>query len=169
MRAIVVEQHNPAWLQEYVKIKKHIWPHISGIALDIVHVGSTSVPNLPAKPIIDFDIIIQSYGVFPQIVDALGKLGYEHRGDLGITTREAFQRPVDSPFMAHHTYVCPKDSPELARHLYFSEYLRRNPEFADEYAALKQELAQRHPNDIDAYIEGKTEFIQKILYTGGLS
>jgi len=168
-RIIIIEPYNPAWPQEFARIKAHIWPHISGLALGMVHVGSTSVPNLPAKPIIDIDIIIQSYVVLPQIVDALDKLGYEHRGDLGIATREAFQRPVDSPFMAHHTYVCPQDSPELARHRFFSEYLRQNPVAAAEYAALKQGLAQRYPNDIDAYVDGKTEFIQKILHTGGLT
>jgi len=168
LRVIVIEQYSPTWPQEFAKIETHIRSHISGAIPDIVHVGSTSVPNLAAKPIIDIDIVIHSYDVFPQIVATLDKLGYVHRGDLGIKTCEAFQRPADSPFMAHHTYVCPQDSPELARHIYFRDYLRQNPVAVAEYAALKQGLAERHRHDIDAYIEGKTEFIQKILYTGGL-
>jgi GrpB-like predicted nucleotidyltransferase (UPF0157 family) len=69
------------------KIREYIWPHIKDNALDIIHIGSTSVPGLAAKPIIDF-IVIDSYDVFPQITEQLKSLGYEHDGDGGIPKRE---------------------------------------------------------------------------------
>jgi len=65
--------------------------------------------------------------------------------------------------MRHHLYVCPSDSPELRRHIAFRNYLRSRPAAAAEYAALKKELAMRCGNDIDAYVEGKTEFVLRCL------
>ena len=162
MRTIIVEPYNPVWPEEFEKIKAYIWPHISCICLDIIHVGSTSVPGLAAKPIIDIDIIIESYDVFPQLVKLLNSLGYEHDGDGGIPSRERFKYD-SSNFNKHHLYACPKSSPELERHILFRDYLRQHDAVRDEYAALKQQLAQKYKHDIDAYIEGKSKLILKTI------
>jgi len=163
MRTIIVETYSPTWSREYEKIRSYLWTHISDISIDIVHAGSTSVPGLAAKPIIDFNIIIESYDVFPQIVMRLQELGYEHDGDGGITTRERFKGGKRDGFMDYHMYVCPKDSPELERQILFRDYLRRNDGVRDEYAALKQSLSEQHRHDIDAYIAGKHELIMNVI------
>jgi GrpB-like predicted nucleotidyltransferase (UPF0157 family) len=163
MRTIIVEHYNPSWPDEFEKIRAYIWPHIGDIALDIAHTGSTSVPGLAAKPVIDFNIIIESYDVFPQLVERLRTLGYEHEDDGGIPMRERFKGGLRDGFMEYHMYVCPKDSPELERQILFRDYLRSHDDARDEYSALKQSLAEKHRHDIDAYIEGKHEFIIRIV------
>ena len=91
MKTIIVEPYNPSWPDEFKKIHAYLWPHISDMAIDLIHAGSTSVPGLAAKPIIDFNIIIESYDVFPQLTRRLRKIGYEHEGDGGIPMRERFK------------------------------------------------------------------------------
>jgi len=163
MRTIIVDPYDPAWPDEFEKIRDYLWPHLSDIALEIVHTGSTSVPGLAAKPIIDFNIVIESYDVFPQIVERLAKLGFEHEGDLGVKSREAFRRLKSDEFMQYHMYVCPKDSSELERQILFRNYLCGHDDARDEYAALKQSLAEKHRHDIEAYVAGKHDFVMNII------
>ena len=127
----------------------------------IEHIGSTSVPGLPAKPIIDMDVVIESVDQLEDVESRLADIGYEPRGDLGVTGRYAFQSPADSP--DHHLYVCARDNTELHRHLAFRDYLRRHPEEAAAYGLLKQSLTQAHPFDREAYTEGKTHWIKRAL------
>lgn len=127
----------------------------------VEHVGSTAVPSLPAKPVIDIDVVIPSRAELPDAIARLAAIGYTHQGDLGITSRESFRQPDGTP--RHNLYVCAEDSPELRRHLAFRDYLRTHPDDARRYAELKRELAARHVADIDAYVDGKAEFVHSIL------
>ena len=162
-KPIVVEPYNPQWVEEFEKIRTYLLTHISDLIVDIHHVGSTSVVGLSAKPIIDFDIEIASMDVFPKIKERLGQLGYRHEGDYGISGREAFKREISDDFMTYYMYVCPSDSRELKQHLYFRDVLCNDPVAVDEYGALKSALAVKVGNDIDAYIDGKAEFVRSIL------
>ena len=164
-RGIFVEPYNPKWVDEFVKIRDYIWPHIDNIAIDIIHVGSTSVPGLAAKPIIDLVIIINSYEMFPQIVEQLKNLGYEHDGDGDVPTRERFIGGLRDNFMDYHMYVSPKDSGVLKAQIFFRDFLRQNNNARTEYAALKQKLAEKYRQNLDAYTGGKSEFILNILKT----
>jgi GrpB-like predicted nucleotidyltransferase (UPF0157 family) len=116
-----------------------------------------------AKPIIDFDVIIESYDVFQAVAARLKEIGYIHEGDLGVPGRECFKKDVKEDFMPYHMYVCPKDSRELQRHIQFRDYLRNHDETRDEYAKLKKSLAEKYRHDIDSYIEGKHEFVETVL------
>ncbi|MCL2426853.1 MAG: RNA 2',3'-cyclic phosphodiesterase [Oscillospiraceae bacterium] len=160
---IIIEPYNPAWEIEFERIRTFLRPHISDLIVEIHHVGSTSVPGLSAKPIIDFDIEIESMDMFPQLKERLGELGFQHEGDYGITGREAFKPTLPDDFMQYHMYVCPSDSTEFERHLQFKNTLCANPQMANEYGELKMSLAKKHGSDIDAYIEGKTPFIRSVL------
>jgi len=160
---IVVEPYNAAWPVAFEKIKKYLLPHIGDLIVDIHHVGSTSVPGLSAKPIIDFDIEIATMEVFPEIKKRLRALGYRHEGDYGIIGREVFKRETTEDFMAYHMYVCPSDSVEFKQHLKLRDYLRVNPDMAEKYGTLKISLAKEHGNDIDAYIDGKAGLIKECL------
>ena len=134
----------------------------------IEHVGSTAVPGLSAKPIIDLDVVIRDSSAFHAAAAALEAIGYQHEGDLGIAGREAFRYDGKDHLQKHHLYVCAQDSAELKRHLAFRDYLRTHPEAVREYSRVKEEGAALYPYDIDGYIEHKTPFIRRIYQEIGL-
>ena len=162
MRTIIIEPYNPEWPAEFQRLRDFLWPHVADLALDIVHIGSTSVPGLAAKPILDFNIVIDSYDVFPQLTERLAALGYRHDGDGGLATRERFDGGPRDGFMEYYLYVSPKTSPILDAQLLFRDALRKNDSARDEYAALKRALAEQHRHDIISYVDGKHEFIMRI-------
>lgn len=124
--------------------------------------GSTPVEGLAAKPIIDMDIVIADRKSLPDVLKRLEKLGYTHRGDLGIPDRESFKAPETSTYK-HNLYVCLEGSLALQNHRVLRDSLRKNPSLVQRYGALKQELAQKFPESIDLYVDGKTEFIVSVL------
>ena len=166
MASIVVTPYNPEWPRWFEQIRVYVWPVLSDFALAVEHVGSTSIEGLAAKPIIDLDVVIPDDSYLLLAVERLGSLGYVHRGNLGIEGRDAFTPPQGLP--RHHLYVCPKDSLGLRNHLALRDYLRTHPEALVAYAQLKQQLAEQNPNDIDKYVEGKTEMILGFLREMGL-
>lgn len=160
-RQVVVTDYDPAWPALFEQLRSPIWAAIRDVATAIEHVGSTSVPGLAAKPIIDMTIVVPSPDALTTVIRRLAPLGYTHRGDLGVPGREAFARPEGSP--AHNLYACVAGAVHLRNHLAVRDSLRRDPELARAYGALKKELAAKFPNDIDRYIAGKTDFILAIL------
>ncbi len=161
-RPIEVADYDPQWPSVFAGIAARVRAAFAdGPLVEIEHIGSTSVPGLPAKPIVDIDVIIRSRADLPDAVARLATLGYEHQGDGGIPSREAFLPPADAVY--HHLYVCAEDSPELERQLAFRDYLRAHPDAARQYGELKRELAARHVTDMDAYVNGKTVFVEAVL------
>jgi GrpB-like predicted nucleotidyltransferase (UPF0157 family) len=162
---ITIEDYDPLWPEKFETLRSRIAPVLNGLATAIEHVGSTAVPGLAAKPIIDIDILLGSATHLPLVYTRLGSLGYEHRGDLGVAGREAFRTPPRQ--IAHHLYVCPPGSQEYSRHIAFRDYLRTHPEDVSAYAALKRNLAHKFATDREAYNQGKTEFVRQILRRAG--
>jgi len=161
MQAIVVVDYDPAWPELFEQLRSRLWPRLSDVALSIEHVGSTSVPGLAAKPIIDMSVVVPSAHEVSPSIERLSALGYQHLGNLGIEGREAFKRPAGCP--AHNLYVCPQGSLGLQNHLAVRDYLRSHPGTAHAYGELKKQLAAAFPHDIDSYIDGKTDMLLKIL------
>lgn len=162
-RVIEVVPYNPKWKNEFNKIKNMINSYVNDLILRIEHVGSTSVEGLAAKSIIDIDVVIESYDVFPKIKERLAKEGYQHEGNLGVEGREAFKRIFDDGFMKYHLYICPKDGKGYLEHIALRDYLRNNEIARKEYGALKYKLAETYRFDIDNYCNAKTDFIREIL------
>lgn len=160
-KRVVVEKWNPQWKYEYEKIVASLGKDIIYNSIKIEHIGSTSVEGLSAKPVIDFDIVIEK-DKFAIIKELLNKKGYEYEGDLGIEGREAFSYSGKEELMTHHLYVCPKDSKELFKHITFRNFLKNNPALAAEYSKVKEQAAVLYPDDIDKYMEFKSEIIEKI-------
>jgi GrpB-like predicted nucleotidyltransferase (UPF0157 family) len=160
---VIVVPYDENWVSGFVKIKNELLDVLDHNVISIEHVGSTSVKGLSAKPIIDIDVIIDSYDVFNVVSEELENVGYYHEGDLGIKDREAFGYQGKTHLMLHHLYVCPKYSEELKRHIAFRDHLRENEEDKITYASLKLQLAKQFPMDIDSYIEGKSLCVQNIL------
>ena len=157
-KRVVVVPYDEAWKQNFKEIESELAAALGPLAMRIEHVGSTSVPGLSAKPIIDIDVVIEDETVLPDVVEAMAKIGYRHEGNLGIPGREAFKYDAQekSHLLAHHLYVCTKDASELKRHLSFRDYLLTHPEAVAEYSRTKEQGAALFPDDIDKYIEYKT-------------
>ena len=168
-KRVVVESYSEAWAGEFEKIKEELERALGELALGIEHVGSTAVQGLAAKPIIDLDIVIENYTVFPEVICRLQAIGYTHEGDLGIKDREAFKYSDKPHLMQHHLYVCPKTSEELRRHVTFREYLRAHPEAVEQYGRVKKEGAALYPDSIDQYIEYKSACIAELYALCGLT
>ncbi|HET9638172.1 MAG TPA: GrpB family protein [Allosphingosinicella sp.] len=126
----------------------------------IEHCGSTSVPGNPAKPIIDILIAIKAPIDVAALADALAAIGYEHANWAGVPGHEVFGK--DEP-RTHLLHVVPDEGEAWARMLAFRDALRSDPALAAEYAALKQDLAQRFPDNRSAYTDGKSGFVTRVL------
>lgn len=160
MQSVKMVDYDPEWPEQFESLRRRIAAALGPLALAIEHVGSTSVPNMCAKPIIDLDVVVRPEDV-PAAISAVEALGYRHEGNLGIAGREAFRWVADFP--EHHLYVCPKGSPALERHLLIRDYLRKHPEIAREYAALKKDLAQKYRDNRTKYQAAKAEFVDSLL------
>ena len=165
---VVVLPYDEQWKQDFLMIKDELTSALGQLAIRIEHIGSTSVAGLSAKPIIDIDVVIKDYTVLEDVVSALGEIGYQHEGNLGIAGREAFKYDGKEHLKKHHLYVCPEDSPELRRHLAFRDFLRAHPEAVREYSRIKEEGAKQYPDDIEGYIEHKSPFIERIYAEIGI-
>jgi len=167
-RHIIVQPYDEMWKQDFISISNEIRDALGELALRIEHVGSTSVPGLSAKPVIDIDVVIRDDSMLEEVVSRLAKIGYQHEGSLGIAGREAFGYEGKEHLKEHHLYVCPEDSPELKRHIAFRDYLRSHPDAVQEYSRIKEEAASLYPYDIDQYIGHKSPVIEKIYKEIGL-
>jgi len=166
-RPVIVVDYDPAWPRDFDVLRQRIWPSLADVALRVEHVGSTSIPGLAAKPIIDMTIVVSTRDDVPKAIERLASLGYVHRGNLGIDDREAFDHPAGLP--RHNLYVCPEGTIGIVNQVAVRDYLRANSEAATRYGALKKQLAERFPDDIDRYVLGKTDFVLDILRRAGLT
>jgi GrpB-like predicted nucleotidyltransferase (UPF0157 family) len=158
--AVAVVDYDSAWPDRFAALEGRIRPLLEGICLRVEHIGSTAVPGLAAKPIIDLDVVVQ-HASAAEAIRRLATIGYDHEGDLGIPGREAFRSPAGEP--RHHLYVLEEGSAELRRHIDFRNALRADPTLRDQYAALKRSLARQHRHDRAVYTDAKSAFITAAL------
>ncbi|HEX5013145.1 MAG TPA: GrpB family protein [Candidatus Limnocylindrales bacterium] len=163
--AIEVVDYDPAWPARFEAIRARIAPALGTLAIAIEHVGSTSVPGLAAKPVIDIDVVVADEASVSAAIDGLARLGYEHLGDLGVRDREAFRRPPGTE--RHNLYVCRAGGEGLRNHLALRDHLRSHPEAVQAYGALKRRLATEVA-DIDEYVIAKTDLIVSFLRAEGI-
>jgi GrpB-like predicted nucleotidyltransferase (UPF0157 family) len=170
---IVIEDYNPTWPLAFETLRQVYLNALQGIEADIEHVGSTSIPNLAAKPVLDIDIAVSNFERLPEIIERLSVLGYDHRGNLGIEGREAFKINIEKAqdsiknAMAHHLYVCLRDSDAFKNHVTIRNFLKQNPQKMAEYAALKRHIAKQAGMNKDFYTTSKTAFLLAILKETG--
>jgi GrpB-like predicted nucleotidyltransferase (UPF0157 family) len=160
---VVLAAYDPAWPAMFERVRERLAAALGEAAVGIEHVGSTAVPGLEAKPILDIDVVVRHADDIPRAIARLRAVGYEHLGDLGIAGREAFRAPASDAGPRHHVYACAVGTPELIAHLALRDELRADPGLAARYAALKRGLAERYRDDRDAYAEGKSAFIGAVL------
>ena len=176
MSKIVVEDYNPQWAEDFKALKQVYSKHLGDIRCYIEHVGSTAVEGLAAKPIIDIDIVVYNPEDVKKVINRLEKIGYKHMGQMGIKGREAFKpvsdkvpfTPEKRRFREHHLYCIPAGEESLENHLRLRDFLREHPEAVEEYSTVKKRLAEKYPDNIDAYIDEKTATIVSILEKAGM-
>jgi GrpB-like predicted nucleotidyltransferase (UPF0157 family) len=169
---MLLQEYNPAWIEDFKALNKQIDEALQNLHVSIEHVGSTSIPNLAAKPIIDIDIVYSKLGAFNEIKMRLEKIGYAHHGNQGIPDRDVFKRKLATKHevldsIAHHLYVCPTDSEELQKHILFRDYLQVNEAARIQYQKIKLEIAEEAQQDKKKYAQLKElkarSFIDVIL------
>lgn len=104
---LIVVEYNPNWVNKFEELRDFVFPVLSDLEVTIEHVGSTAIPGIAAKPIVDIDVVVPTLSDVLVAVTRLAKLGYVHEGDLGIPGREAFIPPRDVDW--HHLYLCTVD------------------------------------------------------------
>lgn len=169
---MLLHPHNPTWADHFRQISEVLATAAGDYILAIHHIGSTAIPGLAAKPIIDIDVEVAAGAPLYPIIAALDELGYYHNGDQGIPGREVFKRlpagthPVLDA-INHHLYVCAADNPELRRHLLFRDRLRLDEEARASYERIKLETAELTGQEHKAYAELKQEraraFVASVL------
>lgn len=165
--AVEVVPYSPAWPRLFEEVAAELRAALREVpSASVEHVGSTSVPGLAAKPVLDIDVIVPG-GQVPAAIAALESIGYTHRGDLGVKDREAFTAPDESP--RRHVYVCVAGTLNLRNHLAVRDVLRSRPDLREAYAAVKLRLAADPAMDIDTYIAGKSAVLQQVLAESDLT
>lgn len=130
-----VVDYDPTWPTIFERLRRPIASAVGQLALAVEHVGSTAVPGLAAKPIIDMDVVARERSHVPELIGLLTPLGYTHVGDLGIAGREAFRSPAALP--PHHLYLVVAGTKPYSDHVLFREYLRNHPDAVARYARRK--------------------------------
>jgi GrpB-like predicted nucleotidyltransferase (UPF0157 family) len=162
---IVVVDYDPAWLSTFAVLDARYREALVGVPLiGIEHVGSTAVPGLAAKPVIDVDIIVTDEHV-RSACSALEAIGYKSLGEMGVPQRWAFLAP--SGPIRTNTYVTVEGCLSLRNHLGVRDVLRSDPTLRAEYGNVKMQLALTL-DDIDSYVEAKSAVIQRILSRAGI-
>ena len=164
--AVEVVPYREEWAAQFQAVAADLRQALADVpSASVEHVGSTSVPGLAAKPVLDIDVVVDRTDVAAATA-ALERLGYTHRGDLGVEGREAFQAPDDAP--RRHVYVCRAGTLHVRNHLAVRDVLRRHDALRDEYAAVKQALAADPDVSMDDYLAGKSEVLQRVLAESSL-
>lgn len=166
-----IESYKEEWKFEFENLKNELLKILPDKSIDIQHVGSTAVPNLVAKPILDIDIIINDPALLYKISERLTTIGYSNVGEQGITGRFAFsQNSAYTPmtdqkrkWQQHHLYVCYSDSLALKNHLLFRDALLNDKELVTQYSALKANLVKEEGMTKEKYWRRKTDFIISVL------
>ena len=159
-RTIEVVPYSPYWQVRFEQESSRIKEVISDGLVDVHHIGSTSVPGLQAKPIIDLMPEVLDLEVLDRFDLAMEGLGYIIKGEFGIPGRRFYIKGLID--RTHHVHAFERGSEGLIRHLAVRDYLRDHPGEAAAYADLKIRLAAQFPHDSDGYCDGKHEFVQQL-------
>jgi GrpB-like predicted nucleotidyltransferase (UPF0157 family) len=160
---IEIVEYDPMWPALYEQERIMLAEALGLYAIDVQHVGSTSVPGLAAKPIVDIAVVIEQYPLPDDRVAAIVALGYEHMGEFGIPRRHYFRKGPTGTLRTHHVHVIELTNPEWENFILFRDYLRAHADVAQEYARLKKALAAQYTQDRVTYTESKAPFIKDIM------
>ena len=160
MRTVEVVSHKAEWKALFLEESKNLKELFGEEIINIYHIGSTSIPTIYAKPLIDIMVEVADIERIDRYNEQMKQLHYEALGEYGIPKRRFFTKGGDN--RTHHVHIFETGDAEIERHLTFRDYMIAHPQEAQEYSQLKQELAKKFPENMDGYIEGKDSFIKNI-------
>jgi GrpB-like predicted nucleotidyltransferase (UPF0157 family) len=162
---IVVVDHDPRWAEWFATLQRHVWAAVEDVALRIDHVGSTAVPGLAAKPIIDLDVVVASEDEVRPVIERLAAIGYRWRGDLGVPGREAFTPGpgLDEDLPPHHLYLVVENNDAHLDHWLLRDLLRDDAEARRRYGELKRRNVALAQGDIEAYGAAKAPLVAELV------
>ncbi|MDI3234235.1 GrpB family protein [Exiguobacterium antarcticum] len=160
MRQVIVIPYQTSWADEFEQEAVRLRTVFGERLLAVHHIGSTSVPGLSAKPILDILPVVDSLDGIEAFDAALEAIGYEAKGEFGMRGRRYYRKGGDN--RTHHVHLYAVGNPEIARHVVFRDYLREHPQEVEAYSEIKEQLANQYPEDIDAYIVGKDTFVKEM-------
>jgi putative glutamine amidotransferase len=161
-RAYAIADADPAWASWYEEEAAAIREALGALAVRVEHVGSTSVPGLAAKPVIDIQVSVSSLAPREPVIAPLRAIGYRHQIDPIEPGHEYLSKGDDDGTRPVHIHLCEAGGDWERRHIAFRDWLRSHPDDSAAYADLKRRLADAHPNDIFTYVDGKKGFIRDI-------
>ena len=168
---IVIVDDDPIWPTRYERAAAELRTALAPWVVEIEHIGSTAVPGLAAKPVIDIQVGVTSLDHSADIVDAVEALGYTYVPEFEAVFpgRRYFRRSAPGGRRTHQVHLIERsDSDWWDRHVLFRDWLRRHPADRDRYAALKRRLADEFRGDREGYTDAKTDFIEGVLRRAGL-
>ncbi|GAA0713104.1 GrpB family protein [Paraclostridium ghonii] len=160
VRIIEVLEYNPDWKAEFIKEAKDIYKIMGKEVVKVHHIGSTSIPGIDAKPVIDILVEVKNIENVDLYNESLKSLGYIAKGEYCIPNRRFFLKGIYK--RTHHIHVFESGNSEIKRHINFRDYMIQHPEEAKQYAELKKELAKTFRYDIEGYCNGKDAFVKGI-------
>ncbi len=164
-KAIEVRDYDPGWVRLFDLERERLSAALGELAVAVEHIGSTAVPGLAAKPIVDIAVVLTGDDGMADAVARVESLGYE-RHPAGDFSGRLFLVLFRNGATVAHLSLVPVDAPYLAPHLLFRDRLRVEPALARKYAELKRRLAVQHGGDPQAYTRGKAEFVEQVCGVG---
>ncbi len=158
---VALKPHDTRWAKLF-EMERLRLKSILGDEVDVQHIGSTAIPGLGAKPILDIGVGVEDFDAAFAFVEPLEALGYTFRGEQGIPRRHYFVKGSPEN-RTHHLHMLERTNTEWRKLLFFRDYLCAHPEALGQYQKLKTQLAKQFPKDREAYTDGKYAFIQNIL------
>lgn len=152
--------YHDEWPCLFEREKRRLQEVVGQHVLEVQHIGSTAIPGMIAKPILDIGVAVADFEEARVCAEPIEALGYTYRGEHGIPQRHYF---VKGDPRTHHIHMVEIHHPGWESSRLFRDYLIEHPEAAEEYASLKRRLAEVHANDRHAYGEGKGPFIERIV------
>jgi GrpB-like predicted nucleotidyltransferase (UPF0157 family) len=162
LQRVFLVPHDLRWREEFAREAAAVREALPGVLVAVHHIGSTAIPGICAKPIIDMLAVTGDLAKLDANAARLEALGYETMGEFGIAGRRYFRKTDAAGGRTHQVHALQAGSPQIARHLAFRDFLRAHPGCARDYDALKQRLAEAHPNDLSGYTDGKDDFIREV-------
>ena len=159
---ILMVPHDPEWGEEFEREAERIGAALGDMVVAVHHIGSTAIPGVHAKPIIDILLVVDSVTALDEKQAAIEAMGYRTLGEFGIPGRRYFPRDDAFGNRTHQVHAFENGSAQIKRHLAFRDYMIAHPAAAQEYSDLKRELAAKHADDSESYMDGKEAFIEEI-------
>ncbi len=160
-RQIEVVPYNPDWPRLFEEEAARLAAILGPEIVAIHHIGSTAIPAIKAKPIVDVLVEVRDIEKIDAFDATMSGLGYLPRGEFGIAGRRFFIKG-DEINRTHHIHVYQTGHPRIVHHLDFRDYLNAHPEDAQAYSRLKEDLARRYPTDAVSYVAGKDGLIKEL-------